>query len=524
KAKGRDFGETSAVRALVLYPMNALVNDQLGRLRLLFGDPRIVQRFVDWSGRPARFARYTSRTLYPGVRDKDKDQNRLKPIGKFYVKKLEAALGSPSPEQKAAARLVNKLKEHGKWPAKPDLAAWYGREREQWTDRDGNFKRCITLPRDPELITRHEVQAAPPDVLVTNYSMLEYMLMRPLERPIFDHTREWLAKNPDERFLLVTDEAHLYRGAQGAEVALLIRRLRMRLGIPPGRLQVICTSASFKDADYAIEFGAQLTGKDLSDFRKVQGELLERPGAAQGTAADAAALDAFDLTNFYDAATDEDRLRIVDSFLKYRKVSEPLALQSSLYRALESFGPMSSLVNSTMKEAQPVNELGTKLFDASVAPDIAARAVTNLVALGSVARREPTEPGLLPCRVHSFYRGLPGLWVCMDPNCTSLPAAERGGPAGKLYSQPRDRCECGARVLELFTCRSCGTAYARAYTDNVDAPDFLWAESGSSFRTGARFIDESSPLDLLLEEPVFKEDAEPAAYDLITGRLNPQKL
>jgi ATP-dependent helicase YprA (DUF1998 family) len=524
KAKGKAFGETSAVRALVLYPMNALVNDQLGRLRLLFGDPRIVQRFVDWSGRPARFARYTSRTLYPGVRDKDKDQNRLKPIGKFYVKNLEAALGVPSPEQEAASHLVTELKQRGKWPAKPDLAAWYGREREQWTDRDGNFKRCVTLPRDPELITRHEVQAAPPDVLVTNYSMLEYMLMRPLERPIFDRTREWLAKNPDERFFLVIDEAHLYRGAQGAEVALLIRRLRMRLGITPERLQVICTSASFQNPDYAVDFGAQLTGKERADFQKVQGKLLERPGATRGTAADAAALDTFDLTNFYDSVTDEDRLKVVASFLKYRKVVEPLALQSSLYSALESFGPMSILVNSTMKEAHPVDELGTMLFDACVAPDIAARAVTNLVALGSVARREPMEPGLLPCRVHSFYRGLPGLWVCMDPNCTSLPAAQRGGPAGKLYSQPRDRCECGARVLELFTCRSCGTAYARAYTDNIGEPDFLWAEPGSSFRTRASFIHEFSPLDLLLEEPIFKEYAEPAEYDLITGRLNPPKL
>jgi hypothetical protein len=100
-----------------------------------------------------------------------------------------------------------------------DLAAWYGKGR--WLDKNGDFKRCVTLPDDPELVTRHEVHAAPPDVLVTNYSMLEYMLMRPLERPIFDRTREWLEKNPEERFLLVIDEAHLYRGAQGAEVALL---------------------------------------------------------------------------------------------------------------------------------------------------------------------------------------------------------------------------------------------------------------------------------------------------------------
>ena len=164
------------------------------------------------------------------------------------------------------------------------------------------------------------------------------------------------------------------------------------------------------------------------------------------------------------------------------------------------------------------------LFDRSVPPDLAARAVTNLIALGSVARQEPTEPGLLPCRVHSFHRGLAGLWVCMDSQCASLPAADRAGPTGKLFGQPRDACDCGARVLELFTCRNCGTAYARAYTNNVDDPDFLWSEPGGAFRTLSGQFDELAPIDLLLEKPSFNELVEPAEYDLVTGRLNPSRL
>jgi len=51
KEKSAQFAEHSAVRAMVLYPMNALVNDQLGRLRLLFGDPRVVEMFQAWSDR-----------------------------------------------------------------------------------------------------------------------------------------------------------------------------------------------------------------------------------------------------------------------------------------------------------------------------------------------------------------------------------------------------------------------------------------------------------------------------------------
>lgn len=525
KSKGQEFGATPAVRAMVLYPMNALVNDQLGRLRLLFGDRRIVKKFVGWSGRPVRFARYTSRTLYPGVRDDKKDKDRLLPIGTYYVRNLELAQGPPSSQQAAADALVRELKRRGKWPAKPDLMGWYGKKGSRWRDaKSGEFKRCVTLPGDPELLTRHEVHETPPDILVTNYSMLEYMLMRPLERPIFDRTRDWLDANPEERFLLVIDEAHLYRGAAGAEVALLIRRLRMRLGIPADRLQVICTSASFKDPDYALRFGAQLSGKDLGDFGSVQGDLLLRPGAGKGTDQDAAALDAIDLGAFYEAESDGARLSRIASFLEYRNVARPWELQRALYDALVSFAPMANLINTTMSEAQAVGALGEALFDGGVAPDVAARAVTNLIALGSVARRDPTEPGLLPCRVHSFYRGLAGLWVCMDSQCASLPPEQRGGPAGRLFSQPRDTCECGARVLELYTCRNCGTAYGRAYTNDVDDPNFLWSEPGGSFRTLSGQFDELAPIDLLLEKPVFEDAVEPAEYDLVTGRLNPHQL
>ena len=219
-----------AVRALILYPMNALVNDQLGRLRLLLGDPRVTSQFQSWANRPARFARYTSRTLYPGVRKIERDQQRLKAVEDFYIDLLEREDDPSSRHHAEAAGLVGELRKRGKWPAKPDLRKWYGEKGSRWK-KDGEFVRAVLQPEDSELLTRHEVLDAPQDVLITNYSMLEYMMMRPLERPVFDATREWLADNPDEKFLLIVDEAHLYRGAAGAEVALLLRRLRARLEI-----------------------------------------------------------------------------------------------------------------------------------------------------------------------------------------------------------------------------------------------------------------------------------------------------
>jgi hypothetical protein len=524
--KGKEFRETSAVRAIVLYPMNALVNDQLGRLRLLFGDQRIVNKFIDWAGRPARFARYTSRTLYPGIRSEKEDQVRLAPISHYYVRYLEQ-LDNPDPRiRERAEHLVDALKRRGKWPAKPDLFGWYGSKGSRWRDaKTGDFKRCVTLPHDPELLTRHEVQEAPPDVLVTNYSMLEYMLMRPLERPIFDRTRRWLEDNPDERLILVLDEAHLYRGAAGAEVALLIRRLRARLGLTPERIQVICTSASFHDDDYATEFGAQLTGKAKSHFESIKGNLALNNQAASGGPEEAQILSKIDINTIISSPSDAHKLESVKAFLEYRSVPLPWDFSLSVYRALEDFSPMALLINLTMKEAIPLNELGSKIFK-DVDKLLSDRATTALIALGSLARKAENEPSLLPCRIHSFFRGLPGLWVCMDPTCSQLPPELRNGPCGKLYSQPIDRCGCGARILELYTCRNCGAAYARAYTDDLNEPNYLWSESGGELRTLAGYYEEFKPLDLLLEEPVLgriNEQVTPATYDLITGRLNPEQ-
>ncbi|MBV8548634.1 MAG: DEAD/DEAH box helicase [Alphaproteobacteria bacterium] len=508
-----------AVRAILLYPMNALVNDQLGRLRSLFGDTRLASLFDGWTGRRPRFARYTSRTPYAGVRSKKKDQQRLRSFEDFYVDIERAAADPESDDQASAERVQEQLKSKGKWPAKLDLRQWYGSG--EWQDRrTKEFIRANALPDDAELITRDEVQKDPPDLLVTNYSMLEYMLMRPIERPIFDKTRDWLAANPSERLMIVLDEAHLYRGAAGAEVGLLLRRLRERLGITADRFQVICATASFDDKDYAREFGAQLSGASPDSFRSITSSFAYRPGATPGSPQDAAVLADIDLDAFYEGADDLVQTRAVQSFLAYRGTTAGDTVDAKLYHALEAFGPLGLVVNETMGKALPIASLGELIFP-SVENATADRALTALLALGSRARLVEHEPGLLPCRVHTFFRGLPGLWVCMDPQCTELPEIERGGPCGKMYSQPREKCRCESRVLEYYTCRNCGGSYARAYTDDVVEPQALWSSAGKPINLAGGGFDSLEPLDLLLEEPA-DGTCEEALYDLDTGRLNPK--
>ena len=315
----------------------------------------------------------------------------------------------------------------------------------------------------------------------------------------------------------------MYRGAAGAEVALLLRRLRKRLGIPPERLQVICTSASFKDQTYAIDFAARLTGKSTQHFAApVRGHLAFRSPAGLGNVEDARMLASIELDRFYATELVEKRLSVLSEFLSYRGVNETDgSIEQLLFQALHQFPPMSKLVNQTMERACPVHELGAQLFP-GVDKTMADQAVTALAALGSLARPDPKQPGLLPCRVHAFFRGLPGLWACLDPHCSQLLAEQRGqGPIGALYAQPRDRCGCNAQVLEFFTCRVCGAAYARAYTNDLMDPEYLWAEPGAAIRTFGGFIEEFEPIDLFLETPVAGDTTDLALYDLRTGQVNP---
>ena len=131
-------------------------------------------------------------------------------------------------------------------------------------------------------------------------------------------------------------------------------------------------------------------------------------------------------------------------------------------------------------------------------PATGASAVDALLELASLARPDFDTPPLLPARVHMLFRGLPGLWACTNPNCTSVPALQRGGPTGALYAEPRRTCDCGAQVYELHSCRSCGLSVARA---NAGAPagiEHLWQDNGSAY---AGETDVIHPIHVCLENP-----------------------
>ena len=543
---------TRAIRALLLYPMNALVNDQLGRLRVLFGGNDVARWFTDHGGRPMKFARYTGRSLYPGRRKEDTSKHwaRLKGPLEFFTKLEDRATSDPS-----VRALIADLRARGKWPAKPSssptredgVTRWLGTGK--WKNRDDEWSRTVERPEDPELFLRHEAQEGVPDLLVTNYSMLEYMLLRPIERDIFRETADYYAAHRDQRLILILDEAHLYRGAQGTEVAMLIRRLRNRLQLPLSQLQVICTSASFSNPEAAKRFAADLAGKPVAGFEVLTGDKRAAKPSGAGDDKVAQALAGVDLHRIHEGdlaarfAAALPVLRLVDTGASVGALTAAAAgvtdadpVARALYAALSQLPVTGRLVNLTsgaraeddqerdavgVGPAQDAAKLGARLFP-DVTPAIARVATNSLVELASLAKEGNGKAPLLAARAHAFFRGLPGLWACSDPNCTCVSSdlrdrwTDRLPPAGALYAQPRRTCECGARVFEVHTCRSCGSAYFKAFSFDPDSPDYLWAED----------VGEVDDVDgvvqrvfLALEEPPPGSGARLDYLDPVSGRV-----
>jgi len=445
-----------AVRALLLYPMNALVNDQVARLRRLLDAAAVKTHLARPDSRSASFGMYTSRTFYPGVENAARTERDVGGwIDRFFAKYRS---------------YEDRLRSEGKWPAK-DLSAFRT-----------NF---ATSPTDVELFTRQEMQRCPPDVLVTNYSMLEYMLLRPVEAPIFDRTAEWLEANPENQLIIVLDEAHLYQGAQGAEVALLLRRLGSRLRLKRDRIRFILTSASLAEGEGATEtirrFAALLTGIPESGraFAVITGQLDKPEAAGVVSEMERSALAALSISALQGPAVEEDAaIAACGRLLQDLGGSSPqpgMTLtegQDALYGELGRTASFRNVAAAIMGSAKAFGALAHQVFGHHRDSE---EALDGLLAAAAFARRASDNKILLPSRAHLLFRGLEGVFACTNPDCTERRERVGSSTLGRLYASPRQLCACGGKVFELLTHRDCGAAFLRGYFRPLDA-DFLWHE------------------------------------------------
>ncbi|MGY4100432.1 DEAD/DEAH box helicase [Nocardia sp. R16R-3T] len=415
RASGSDFasqrnGETGrpkAVRALILYPMNALVDDQLMRMRRAL-DSDAARTWLDTHRRGHRFyfGRYTGATPVTGHRTTETALERLRDV----------LIASEQRGVRAA----------------------------QVAAENGNDDVRYFVPRldGAEMRSRWDMADAPPDVLVSNYSMLNVMLLRDRDSHFFASTRAWLDASPDHRFTLVVDELHMYRGTAGTEVAYLLRNLKQRLALTerPEQLRILAASASI-DAERDQQYLEEFFGVDASSFDFVPGSLAMPTSAVVGTAAHVSALRGAE----GDLAGDIARHEGLTDTLRRAFLDED---EDGIKKAV----------------ARSLSDLAERVFP-DVASGEAESALTKALSALAAAPLD-TDPKV---RAHYFFRNVPGVWACSDPNCSAVPTDEEPRPVGRLYSEPTTRCSCGARVLELLYCQNCGDVLLGGFTPEGQA-------------------------------------------------------
>jgi ATP-dependent helicase YprA (DUF1998 family) len=462
-----DTWKIRGIRTIMLYPMNALVSDQMGRLRKMIGNGKngfhdIIRKIAPGSRVP-QFGMYTGRTPYPGQNNFDENVKYAETIRRDILTQSE--------------EVQDKLRELGKYPSKADL--------ESFADRLEDQGAILTDPNDAELVTRYEMQMFCPDILITNYSMLEYMLMRPIEKPIWQSTRNWLDSSDDNKLLFIIDEAHMYRGSAGGEVALLIRRVLHKLGIGRDRVQFILTSASVPSDDSPIyKFACELSAQNekANNFKIIRGK--EEPIEFTASEINARDLLDFDIDALQgDWDTKKEAIADFARRLKFDMdcdLDDEKSVEVWLYKCLFNTNPMRRIMQATRGNAMSFNQLALKAFPSEEA-ETAQKATSAFLAIAPLAKNANNQV-LYPARLHMMFRGLQGIYACSNPMCKHKNHDGSLG-LGRVYlNKPGTRCDCGGMIYELLNERSCGALFLRGYMDISEGSNpFIWNEPGIQF-------------------------------------------
>lgn len=467
KNRPQDFSK-NAVRTLIIYPMNALVSDQLARFRKIMGDNKFKDIFTKntQATRIPHFGMYTGRTPYSG----DAKLSNSRKLAQTFRENYLIDQGADENAKRQQKNNIKGLKSINKYPAK------FGRDGlEAFIE---NLEKNIHEPNpyDAEFITRFEMQTYPPDILITNYSMLEFMLMRQREANIWDKTKEWLQSVEENRLLIVLDEAHMYRGSPGGEIALLLERLFFRLDITKEKVQFILTTASMPtDEKIAIDdFYSGLTGKKTSKYVFLTGSKDNLPENSE-IKTDVKALVSIGYNQVYGDEIINRIKNFANAVFETNldvNISQADA-QEWLYDNLPRYEAFVSLNRLCRDGAKSYTYIRDTLFDNH--PD-ADKALDALLVLVSLAEKDGNV--LFPVRLHMFLRGLQGLYACSNPNCAHAKySPEEQIPLGKIISIPREKCECGGKIYELVNHIKCGALYFKVYVKKNEGQPYWYVFS-----------------------------------------------
>lgn len=311
------------------------------------------------------------------------------------------------------------------------------------------------------LLSRGEMLETPPHILITNYAMLEHLLLLPRNAPLFRDARL--------RFL-VLDEVHTYTGAQAIEVAFLLRKLRVHLGLESGSVQVVGTSASLSVSQPAelTRFVSNLFGDEfdadddlISGTREIHAALRKGPESAQTSLSAAEwistgevvtemqALEAptVEAWNFYCQCYElDDRLQLQDPELK-----------QALTHRLTSISEVRAVAEGLAEGLRAFEDIAAEVFP-NDGPEVRNRALRSLVSTAVFARPSESEFPILPARYHLAVTGIEGGVVRLDSATSERWSDFR---LKKSHIDP-DKIP----YYSLLPCRNCGEPYLEGWYHN----------------------------------------------------------
>ncbi|HNU82115.1 MAG TPA: DEAD/DEAH box helicase [Thermoanaerobaculia bacterium] len=305
-------------------------------------------------------------------------------------------------------------------------------------DSDVTTLRLQEEPAESERLRRAEIRAHPPDLLLTNYKQLEFLLVRREDRHLF---------GPALRHI-VLDELHSYRGALASEIACLLRRLRSRAGLVPGELLAIGTSATVASGAYGrralAAFASTLFGETVTESSVVGEERrpvpLVRDPAPPPPVLDEAALEGFD------PADDGTVIALAE-----RLTGQPVPAGGSLPQRIAALFAANGLVQLLAGVFAEPHSLGAavarlreEFADRRALDDeTLRREIEAYLLVGSVG--DDSDPPCLRPKLHTFFHGVYDVGLCLEPGCRTL--VPQGGSECPV---------CGAAARPAALCRTCG--------------------------------------------------------------------
>lgn len=417
--------ENACVKAVIFYPMNALVADQMNRLRAALASPQTLSLF------------------------------NQKQKGRLYFGKYNSSL--------KVARYNNNGTLNNKREIAEEMESYYRayeKLKEKFED-DRNDKKVKELfastpnPLGSELLNRWDIQQTPPDILITNYSMLNVMMMRNEEDAFFTKTKDWLQADEDNNiFHLIIDELHLNRGTAGAEVAWLLRLYLHRLGLYPGhsQLRILASSASL-EGDQAKEFLEDFFGYNRGDcdahFTIVKDEYAFIPDFDNQLLSDDILLQVFNYLPVKNCERGNPEQMIQEVFHQNDLNQFLDSIKEEIAFKINQCYPADNSKKTISK-----TDLAHTLFPAQTTEN-REECLEALFYLRSLFDERKDGRELPRLRMHLLYNNLPGLYTKMD----SLSA---------LTNDPFKMIDGNKRLAQLIVCYECGTLAFGGYRHEIN--------------------------------------------------------